>query len=108
MTIELREGNATGKASMQVSQNEVSVTGTCSPGPQTPSFSADGCRRHRRTVGVDVHRHVVNSANHDDHTVVFNGSLSGTTITGTVRIASSSKARGPAPAPAAAARRRFP
>ena len=84
MTIEMREGNATGIARMEVSQSEVSLTGQCIPSTQTASFTL-------RDVAVSGGPSALtftapSSSGNTTNTVVFNGSLSGNTITGTARI----------------------
>jgi len=82
MTIELRAGNAAGTARMQVSQNEVSVTGPCGPNPPQ-TFGVGGAAV---TGGPSALTFTDTSSGFIITTVVFNGSLSGNTITGTVRI----------------------
>jgi hypothetical protein len=84
MTIEMREGNATGIARMEVSQNEVSLTGQCIPSTQTASFTL---RDVAASGGPSALTFTApSSSGNTTNTVVFNGSLSGNTITGTARI----------------------
>jgi hypothetical protein len=82
MTIELRDGNATGTAHVQASLNEVSATGGCGANPPAP-VSVPGVAV---TGGPSALTFTHSSSGPLITTVVFTGSLSGTTITGPVRI----------------------
>jgi hypothetical protein len=90
LTIELREGNATGTARVQGTLNEVSVTGGCGPGPSGPFTVPDTPVSGGPSALTFTH----SSTGPSVTTVVFNGSHSGSTITGTVRISLSSQGTG--------------
>lgn len=90
MSIDLREGNATGTARLQATVNEVSVTGLCGPGSSfmfsVPDTAVSG--------GPPALTFTHTATGPSTTTVVFNGSHSGSTITGTVRITVSSQGTG--------------
>ena len=88
LTIELFEGNATGRAaSQQVTLTELSVTGTCLPATQPITF---GFLLQNTTVSGGpsalTFRSVSTFVNGTTHTLTFTGSHSGNTITGSVTI----------------------
>jgi hypothetical protein len=87
LTIELFEGNATGRASGQIALTELSVGGTCIPSTQPITFSFQ--RENTPVSGGPsalTFRSVQTFVNGTTYTVMFTGSHSGNTITGSVGI----------------------
>ncbi len=86
LTIELFEGNATGRANAQFALTEVSLTGNCIPGTQPTTFSV---RSEETPVtggpSALTFRSVAQLQN-VAYTVTFRGSHSGNTITGTIAL----------------------
>jgi hypothetical protein len=88
LTIDLFEGNATGRAAtQQIAFTEVSVTGTCIPAtsPITISIQRDNTPVSGGPSALTF-RHVATFVNGTTYTVAFTGSHSGNTITGSVSI----------------------
>ena len=85
MTIELRAGNASGKTGMQVSLNEQSLTGLCLPNPQM-SFSLADVAVTGGPSALTFSGTSQGGAGGTTFTMVFNGTLSGNTISGTARL----------------------
>jgi hypothetical protein len=92
MRIEMFTGNATGRASMMVTMNELSVTGTCIPSSQPITFSL---QRENAPVSGGPSALTFSATipvGSETYAVSFRGSLSGSVITGTVTINISSPA----------------
>ena len=85
--IQLTSGSGTGKAEVQVNQTELSVAGGCLPSTQADTF---GIRDIAVTGGPSALTFTASEPLGPGSTVInsvrFNGSLSGTTISGTLTI----------------------
>jgi hypothetical protein len=85
VSIELFQGNATGRAAMQLQYTPTSLTGNCVLGPTTSLT----LQWENTTVSGGPSALTFNGTvqiGSQTHAVVFNGSHSGTTINGTIRL----------------------
>ena len=88
MKIELKNGGTPGKVDMTMNQTEVAVAGPCQPS-QPPPLSLVGVAVSGTAAALtfsNVGQGAGGGSNSQTTTVKFTGSLSGTTITGTVSL----------------------